>query len=356
MAQVNVLSLSNALSSAFRANLNSVLAALFSTNSGAAFPTTTAPGMLHVNTSGGTQTLWMRNAADTAWVQVSYGASDQLTLGSLSLGAPVTITADRAIAVGENYILNNKAGSTLTLTLPAPGGANSGRVLRFLNRQARAVVSATANVVPQGGGAASTAILPAVVGAQCDLVSDGANWLMFESGAFLSAFGQQLGTAADAAAGRSILGAGITLGTSVATTSGTAVDFTGIPAGVRRITVMFNGISFASTGQLLLQVGAGAVSTTGYVSCASSSGGNVASTAGFLLANAGGAVETSNGSAVLLNPAGNTWVQSGNNILAAATRSSAGAVTLGGVLDRVRLTSTTGDTFDAGSVNIAWEF
>nr|WP_241741201.1 hypothetical protein [Gemmobacter straminiformis] len=178
---------------------------MFSTNSGAAFPTVTAPGMLHVNTTGGGQVLWMRNAADNAWVQVSFGAGDFLSLGALSLGVPVTKTANFSVALGENHLINNKAGSACVVTLPS-AVTFAGRMLAFLNRQAQTVVSASANVVPQGGGAAGTAILPAVIGSQAVLVSDGANWLVLESGALLTAFGQALGTAADAAAALVLLG------------------------------------------------------------------------------------------------------------------------------------------------------
>jgi hypothetical protein len=40
----------------------------------------------------------------------------------------------------------------------------------------------------------------------------------------------------------------------------------------------------------------------------------------------------------------------------ASVRFGAGAVTLGGVLDRVRITTVNGtDTFDAGTINILYE-
>lgn len=180
MAQSSILSLANSLSSAFRSNLNGVLAALFSTNSGASFPTVTAPGMLHVNTAGGGQVLWMRNAADNAWVQVSFGSNDLLTLGALSLGAPVIKTANFAVAMGENWLVNNKGGSICVVTLPAPA-ANTGRTLMIQNLQSQTVVSAAANVLPQGGGGVGTAILPAGAGAWAVLVSDGVQWRVVQS-------------------------------------------------------------------------------------------------------------------------------------------------------------------------------
>ena len=56
----------------------------------------------------------------------------------------------------------------------------------------------------------------------------------------------------------------INAGTAVASTSGTAITFTGIPSTAKRITVMFNGVSTNGSSDLLLQIGSGSVTTTGY--------------------------------------------------------------------------------------------
>ena len=58
----------------------------------------------------------------------------------------------------------------------------------------------------------------------------------------------------------------ITSGTAVASTSGTSIDFTGIPSWAKRITVMFNGVSTNGTSQQLIQIGSGSVNATGYSS------------------------------------------------------------------------------------------
>jgi hypothetical protein len=91
--------------------------------------------------------------------------------------APVTKTADFTVAATEVWLINNKSGSTCTVTLPA-ASSWTGRVLRFQNYQTRAVVSASSNVVPLAGGAAGTSILLASSGDSATLVSDGSNWLM----------------------------------------------------------------------------------------------------------------------------------------------------------------------------------
>ena len=92
-------------------------------------------------------------------------------------GAPVTKTANFSVADGETWLINNKSGSSCTVTLPT-ASSYTGRVLHFQNYQAQTLVSASSNVVPLAGGSATTAILEAVAGANATLVSDGTNWIM----------------------------------------------------------------------------------------------------------------------------------------------------------------------------------
>jgi hypothetical protein len=91
--------------------------------------------------------------------------------------APATKVANFTVAVGEKWLINNKSGSSCTVTLPT-ASSNIGRELHFQNYQAQTLVSASSNVVPLVGGSAGTAILEAVAGDTCTLVSDGTNWLM----------------------------------------------------------------------------------------------------------------------------------------------------------------------------------
>lgn len=95
--------------------------------------------------------------------------------------APAVKTADFTVAAGETWIINNKAGATCTATLPSPA-ADVGRELRFQNYQDQNLESASGNVVPLAGGAASTSILLDVAGAHATLVSDGTNWVMTQYG------------------------------------------------------------------------------------------------------------------------------------------------------------------------------
>jgi hypothetical protein len=155
-------------------------------------------------------------------------------------------------------------------------------------------------------------------------------------------------------------------GTAVASTSGTSIDFTGIPSTAKRITVMFSAVSTNSTSNLLLQIGNGSVITTGYDSSASSFNAvNAGSTIGYIL-TAGNLFAGSliSGLVVitLANSSTNLWVSAGtiNNSTVPATNGSGnvsgGNKALSGALDRVRITTVNGtDTFDAGTINILWE-
>ena len=97
--------------------------------------------------------------------------------GTHTTSAPVTKVADFTVAATDTWIINNKSGSTCTATLPSPA-TNTGRVLYFQNYQNQFLVSASSNVVPRAGGAASTAILADEAGDTATLVSDGSSWIM----------------------------------------------------------------------------------------------------------------------------------------------------------------------------------
>ena len=149
-------------------------------------------------------------------------------------------------------------------------------------------------------------------------------------------------------------------GTAVASTSGTSIDFTSLPAGLKRITVMFNGVSTNGTSIIQLQLGSGSFTTTGYVSSGSNLSGSVSttsSTTGLIIAGAAAASDLRSGSFVLTNLSSNIWTMTGAAYIASGFGSvCSGMISLGGALDRVRITTVNGtDTFDAGSINILYE-
>lgn len=156
-----------------------------------------------------------------------------------------------------------------------------------------------------------------------------------------------------------------TLATAVASTSGTSIDFTGLPSWVKRITVMLGGVSTSGTSATIIQLGSSTVTTSGYAgSCAS--GSNAASPSVLTPSNgfqiiaevSGSATYVRQGIVMLTNISSNLWVASGTGSETVGGRFwvLGGTISLGGVLDRVRLTTSGGtDTFDAGTVNILYE-
>jgi len=153
----------------------------------------------------------------------------------------------------------------------------------------------------------------------------------------------------------------IVSGTAVASTSGTSIDFTSIPSWVKRITVMLDSVSTNGSSVLLVQVGAGSVTTSGYlgsygVMVGASSSTVANSTTGFAIFN-NSAVSIVYGTVVLNLLGSNTWVASGTQgySVNAYVGGTGGRIALGGTLDRVRITTAGGtDTFDAGSINILY--
>ena len=149
----------------------------------------------------------------------------------------------------------------------------------------------------------------------------------------------------------------ITRGTEVATTSGTSVDFTSIPSTVKRITVMFNGVSTNGSNDYIIQIGdSGGIENTGYVSESSDRGGDATSTEGFILTRTSTSTSACYGIATICNFSSNSWISSANISITGIVSSSAGSKSLSATLDRIRITTVGGtDTFDAGSVNIMYE-
>lgn len=155
----------------------------------------------------------------------------------------------------------------------------------------------------------------------------------------------------------------IVSGTAVASTSGTSIDFTGIPSWVKRITVMFNGVSLSGTSGIIIQIGASSFTTSGYISSGSRQINNTSLDVGSYTTGFG--IDSSSaanlifGSFVLTNMGSNIWTCAGlfnSTTGQVAIYTTSGSVALAGTLDRVRNTTFNGtDTFDAGSINILYE-
>lgn len=161
---------------------------------------------------------------------------------------------------------------------------------------------------------------------------------------------------------KTIQGGAITSGT-VVTASGTTVDFTSLPAWIKRLTVMLQGVTTNGTSPPIMRLGtSGGFVTSGYASGgiyagASTSGGNRTDSL-LISGNAFDAAATLHGHAVLTNISGNVWVQSfvmGQSNSAYAVMGG-GSISLAGALTQIRITTANGtDAFDGGTINILYE-
>ena len=145
--------------------------------------------------------------------------------------------------------------------------------------------------------------------------------------------------------------------------TGTSVDFTGIPSWVKRITVMFNGVSTSGTSPILVQLGdSGGIEITGYVATSTlclptNTVTGVAYTAGFGIQYAS-ATDFRTGVMIIGNINSSIWIANGSFTNNGSTGNAIvnGSKTLSATLDRIRITTVNGtDAFDAGTINILYE-
>ena len=156
----------------------------------------------------------------------------------------------------------------------------------------------------------------------------------------------------------------LTLGTEVATTSGTTIDFTGIPSWVKKITLLMKAVSTNGGSDYIVRIGDTTLATSGYTSVANyvNPGANsctgTAYYGGFILTkdiNAGTAF-TATCTITLQSPGLYVWAFIGNNGLSGAGFFGSSYLDLGSTLNRVTLTTLGGsDIFDAGAINIMYE-
>ena len=286
--------------------------------------------------------------------QSSYAVGDLLYADTTTTLAKLTVGAANAVLTSSGTVPQWSA------TLPVASGGTGAATL------------AANNVLLGNGTSAVQEVAPGTAGNV--LRSNGTTWTSSTlASATDTAEGLvELATTAEVQTGtdttRAITPAGLRGGAlvleTVATATGTSVDFTSIPAWVKRITVMFAGVSTNGTNFIDIQIGdSGGIETTGYTGAQTNiigggTGGNNYSGDAFEL-RYNGTVYALSGHFVLtlLNSATNLWVGSGVHGIdsgLAATCFSAGQKTLSGVLDRLRI-SAGGDTFDAGSINIMYE-
>jgi hypothetical protein len=269
-------------------------------------------------------------------------------------GSQVTINSSGNVGIGTSnptQKLQVESASNVTIQLTKTGVAsfgitNNGAAGTVLNVESVPMIFNTANTermrITSAGG-----------------VSFGA------TGTAYGTSGQVLTSAGNAPPTWTTLNA-LTSGTQVSV-SGKSVDVTGIPSWAKRVTMIVNAVSTNGSSNLRFQVGSGSISTSGYSAAmigVTSGQGTSGTNAQNGLSGLDVYVYSQNatyaffGTVVWTLVGSNTWTAVAT--VATSQSTSIGffggsSPALGGALDRVRITTSGTDDFDAGTINILYE-
>lgn len=285
--------------------------------------------------------------------------SDALAVGAGGTGA-ITATDARtnlsAAKSGANSDITSLSGLTTALSVAQGGtGATTAGGASFALKGANSDITSltgltTALSVAQGGTGSTTLTSGSVVvgngTSAVSLVAPGT------SGNVLKSNGTAWASSSPS----------ISSSTAQTTTSGTSIDFTSIPSWVKRITVIFNGVSTTGSSNINVQLGTGgSPETSGYLGTSarynSGSTTSVGSTDSTGFSMTTGTSDVIYGIMTLNNISGNTWICAANlNGTGSNMTVITGSKSLSGTLNMVRITTASGTpTFDAGTVNIFYE-
>jgi sarcosine oxidase gamma subunit len=311
---------------------------------------------------------------------MSVGANIIATRGLIQ-GYTTTATAAGTTTLTVNSTQQQffTGSTTQTVQMPVTSTLTLGQAFEIVN-------NSTGAVTINSSGSNAIAILPTgtAVSVVCILTSgtSAASWSVVTpvaaslrsattvvgvAAATAPSSGQVLTATSSTAATWQTISAGLTLGTDTATTSGNTITFSSIPSGVKQITLSWRGGSTNNIGQIYVQIGdSGGLETTGYTGDTLTFGTTptISRTAwsagsGALLANYTNAATVWNATlvATLVNAATNTWSFSVTSTNDAGSGTAPGTIgagnkSLSATLDRIAI--ITANTFDAGSVNIAY--
>lgn len=354
---------------AMRTEINTIFDSILTNNSGSTSPAVTSAFMMWVDTSNATYYyLKIRNHDNTAWVVLaSYTvATKTLTVvDSSKIPIDLSSSTDKPTPIDADLIPLSDSASSFSLKKLTFANLKA-TILNALNGLSVKTTPVDADILLVGDSASS------FIGKKLTF----ANLKTYLAGLYVGLTGAQsidgvktftsspivptptAGDNSTKVATTAYVDGKMVRGTAVNSTSGTSIDFTGIPNWIKRITVMFNGVSTNGSSNIQIQLGSTTIQTTSYSSVSHTSSSAVSSTTGLLISYNNSSTYTFTGGCAIELLTGNTYIQKGNvaNPIATRVDISAGSVTLSGVLDRIRITTVNGtDTFDAGSINIIYE-
>lgn len=371
--------LDNGSGAAFRSDANSALEALGTMMKGPNAPPSPRNGMLWLDDDTPSATVWTVKQYDGAeWIE--WGRLDIINNAFIpSEGVIAWADVASAATVDLGAQASRSLRLTGTTTISSFGTAPSGLRRRLRIATGLTIVHNATNLFCPG---AANLVLAAGDVLEVESLGSG-NWVVVDvqraaalpllnsmaTGRVLGRVSAATGAIEEIPLGNNAaaLSLGINRGVEQATNTGQVqYDFTGIPAGVRRITVMLRQVSTNGSASYALRLGtSGGIISANYDSSWSYDapgvgGASFGSTNHFGIYN-GGAADITSGIVTLVNQSGNLWLFSFAGILAAGAgrfRSySAGFIDLGAALTQLRLTTDGGaPTFDNGSFNMKWEF
>ena len=125
MAQATDYSLANQSGANFRSELNTILAAIASQNSGSSDPATTYAYQWYIDTSASPALLKLRNGSNNAWITVGdvtatnlgmLTGSSTLTAGNLSGTIPSAVLGNSSLFLGTTSVALNRSSANQALT------------------------------------------------------------------------------------------------------------------------------------------------------------------------------------------------------------------------------------------------